>query len=85
MQRFAKCSHGGSPMSGESLEAFAVCRIPQLDRAVTRPTDDSLAVGRPIDRRDRTTAIFLMSGNTYVTVVYASPPLTGGNTQRFAK
>ena len=26
-----------------------------------------------------------MSGNTYVTVVYASPPLTGGDTQRFAE
>jgi hypothetical protein len=30
--------------------------------------------------------IFLeISGNTYVMVVYASPPLTGGETQRFAK
>ena len=26
-----------------------------------------------------------MSGNTYVMVVYASPPLSGGDTQRFAK
>jgi len=26
-----------------------------------------------------------ISGNTYVMVVYASPPLSGGDTQRFAK
>jgi hypothetical protein len=32
-----------------------------------------------------TAMFFEMSGNTYVMVVYASPPLSGVNTQRFAK
>jgi hypothetical protein len=30
----------GSPMSGESLEALAVCHAPQLDCFVIRPTDE---------------------------------------------
>jgi hypothetical protein len=46
---------------------------------------------KKLARIDRITAIFsnvrehVRKGNTYVMVVYASPPLTGGETQRFAK
>ena len=72
-------------MALERLQALALFRVPQDDLAVTPAARKNLAVGRPIDRHDHMTAIFLMSGNTYVMVVYASPPLTGGNTQRFAR
>ena len=64
-----------SPVAFQRRLARPRCNVPYFEGVVPGCRDDSLAVGRPIDRRDSITAIFLMSGNTYVTVVYASPPL----------
>ena len=74
-----------SPVAFQRRLARPRCNVPYFEGFVPGCRDDSLAVGRPIDRPDNPTAIFLMSGNTYVMVVYASPPLTGGDTQRFAR
>ncbi len=66
-----------SPVAFQRRLARPRCNVPYFEGFVPGCRDDSLAVGRPIDRRDSITAIFLMSGNTYVTVVYASPPDRG--------
>jgi hypothetical protein len=57
--------------------ARARFHVPDLEGRVPGCRHDSLAVGRKNARRDLLTAIFEMSGNTYVVVVYASPPVSG--------
>ena len=65
------------PVSLELHELLATVNIPQADRLVTRPTDELPRICRvEMDAKDRTAAIFEVSGNTFVMVVYASPPLT---------
>ena len=67
------------PVALELLELLATVNIPQADRLVTRPTDKLPRIRRvEMDAKDRTAAIFEVSGNTFVMVVYASPPLSGG-------
>ena len=74
------------PVAFQRRQALARFHVPDLDGLVFGCRHDGLAVGRKIACKDHTTAIFFeMSGNTFVMVVYASPPLTGGETQRFAK
>ncbi len=62
--------------------ALARFHVPDPDGLVFGCRHDGLAVGRKIACRDHTTAIcFEMSGNTFVMVVYASPPLSGGGVE----
>ena len=62
--------------------ALARFHVPDLDGLVLGCRHERLAVGRKIARPDCTTAIFFeMSGNTFVMVVYASPPLSGGGVE----
>ena len=62
--------------------ALARFHVPDPDGRVLGCRHDGLAVGRKIACKDHTTAIFFeMSGNTFVMVVYASPPLSGGGVE----
>ena len=66
-------------MAFQRRQARARFHVPDLHGLVPGCRHDGLAVGRKIACKDRTTAIFFeMSGNTFVMVVYASPPLSGG-------
>ena len=70
------------PVALELLELLATVNIPQPDRLVTRPTDELRWIRRvELDATDPTAAIFEVSGNTFVMVVYASPPLSGGGVE----
>ena len=62
-------------------QALARFHVPDLDSRVPGCRHNGLAVGRKIARIDPITAMFFeMSGNTFVVVVYASPPLSGERT-----
>ena len=63
------------------LCATRLCHFSYLEGLVSRCRHDGLAVGRKLARRDHVTTHFLISGNTYVMVVYASPPLSGERAQ----
>ena len=66
------------PVSLELHELLATVNIPQADCHVIRPTDELPRICRvEMDATDPTAAIFDVSGNTFVMVVYASPPLSG--------
>jgi len=65
-------------MAFQRRQTLARFHVPDLEGLVPGCRHDSLAVGRKLARRDRFTAIFFeMLGNTYVMVVYASPPRGG--------
>ena len=61
-------------MALERLQALALIWVPQNDVVVTPAAREKLAVERKVDRED-TIAAIQMSGNTYIIVAYASPPL----------
>jgi hypothetical protein len=82
----------GSPMSGESLLALAVCHAPHFDGLVPRPSDELARIRRvELETGDRTAAIFSQMSVSPVTapivvnllnyrLKYTSPPLTGLST-----
>ena len=62
-------------MALERLQALALVWVPQHDLVVNPAAREKLAVKTPCDCTDPTAAIFPNVRNTYVVVVYASPPL----------
>ena len=74
-------------MALQLRQALALCWVPQDDLPVIPAARKNLAVGRPGDCPDIIAAIFsnvrehVGKGNTYVMVVYASPPVSGGGVE----
>ena len=86
-QLFARGKERKVPVAFQRPLALARFHVPDLYSRVPGCRHDGLAVGRKIARIDRITAIFskvrehVRKGNTYVMVVYASPPLSGGGVE----
>ena len=63
----------GSPMSGESLLALAVCHAPHFDGLVPRPSDELARIRRvELETGDRTAAIFSQMSVSPVTALRLS-------------
>jgi hypothetical protein len=70
-----------SPVALELLELLARSHIPQPDRPVARPTDKQGGIRRiETDAIYFTAAIFSMS--VLLVLLYASPPVTGGDRKK---
>jgi hypothetical protein len=82
-QRFAQCGHlwPSSVFKHSPVDGFQILTVQSVSKKPLQP----LASSPALDQATVLTSSLpfsQMSGNTYVMVVYASPPLSGGNRKK---